>query len=255
MKMGIQCSIPIFIVLRGIIMKTLHRALTLIAVIAYIVGASSCSRNTAETDNDAVGIDTGKFASSASDLIDSLFDDDEYAESQKRVLRAALHHDGKIPYASYSAAWESYRQCLVDKGYTKPPQNLTNGIYFAPAYFSSEGLTEAQSRKLGEDIDECRISQVYAVDLVYRAQLGNPEFYGDPEVALVDCLHRKNLVPQNYTMNQYRKEYDSYMNATSGGMPEDWFSFDFNDSAVLSCLAANKSPLIQPRLEIWKPLG
>ena len=44
------------------------------------------------------------------------------------------------------------------------------------------------------------------------------------------------------------------MNDTSGGMPEDWFSFDFNDGAVLSCLAANKSPLIQPRLEIWKPL-
>ena len=28
---------------------------------------------------------------------------------------------------------------------TKPPQNLINGIYFAPAYVSSEGLTEEQT--------------------------------------------------------------------------------------------------------------
>ena len=236
-------------------MRNTYRILSTIAVFACIASLSSCSKNTTESNDGMAGADTGQFASSMDDLINSFLDSDQYDESQKRVLRAALQHDGEIPYASYGAAWESYRQCLADKGYTKPPKNLTNGIYFAPAYFSSEGLTEAQSRKLGEDIDECRISQVYAVDLVYRAQLGNPEFYGDPEVALVDCLHRKNLVPQNYTMSQYRKEYDSYMNDASGGMPEDWFSFDFNDGAVLSCLAANKSPLIQPRLEIWKPLG
>ena len=157
------------------------------------------------------------------DLINFFLDSDQYDESQKEVLRAALQHDGEIPYASYSAAWESYRQCLADKGYTKPPKNLTNGIYFAPTYVSTEGLTEIQNRKLDDDIDECQDSRVYAVDLAYRTRLGNPEFYGDPEVALVDCLHRKNLVLQNYTMNQYRKEYDSYMNDTSGGMPEDWW--------------------------------
>lgn len=236
-------------------MRSIHKVLSIITIIASVVSLSSCSKSEAESNNAMTGVDTGKFASGMTDLIDSLLDDDQYDEAQKNVLRTALQHNGEIPYASYSAAWESYRQCLVDKGYTKPPQNLTNGIYFAPAYVSSEGLTEEQDRKLNDDIGECRTSQVYAVDLVYRAQLGNPEFYGDPEVALVDCLHRKNLVPQNYTMNQYRKEYDSYMNDTSGGMPEDWFSFDFNDGAVLSCLAANKSPLIQSRLEIWKPLG
>ena len=236
-------------------MRSIHKVLSIITIIASVISLSSCSKNEAESNNAMTGVDTGKFASGMTDLIDSLLDDDQYDEAQKNVLRTALQHNGEIPYASYSAAWESYRQCLVDKGYTKPPQNLTNGIYFAPAYVSSEGLTEEQDRKLNDDIGECRTSQVYAVDLVYRAQLGNPEFYGDPEVALVDCLHRKNLVPQNYTMNQYRKEYDSYMNDTSGGMPEDWFSFDFNDGAVISCLAANKSPLIQSRLEIWKPLG
>ena len=236
-------------------MKSIRRTLSLITIITCVISMTACSKGDATSNNGISGADTGKFASGMTDLIDSLVENDQYDESQKRVLRAALQHDGEIPYASYSAAWESYRQCLVDKGYTKPPQNLINGIYFAPAYVSSEGLTEEQNRKLNDDINACRDARVAAIDLVYRTKLGNPEFYGDPEVALVDCLHRKNLVLQNYTMNQYRKEYDSYMNDTSGGMPEDWFSFDFNDSAALSCLAANKSPLIQPRLEIWKPLG
>ena len=236
-------------------MRNTYRILSTITVFACIASLSSCSKNTTESNAGMAGADTGQFASSMDDLINSFLDSDQYDESQKEVLRAALQHDGEIPYASYSAAWESYRQCLADKGYTKPPKNLTNGIYFAPTYVSTEGLTKIQNRKLDDDIDECQDSRVYAVDLAYRTRLGNPEFYGDPEAALVDCLHRKNLVLQNYTMNQYRKEYDSYMNDTSGGMPEDWFSFDFNDSAALSCLAANKSPLIQPRLEIWKPLG
>ena len=188
------------------------------------------------------------------DYINSLLDDDQYDDSQKKVLRIALQHDGAIPYASYSAVWESYRQCLVDKGYTKPPQNLTNGIYFAPAYYSSEGMSEAQNRKLTDDIGECRTSRAHAVDSVYRTKLGNPEFYGDPEVALVDCLHRKNLVPQNYTMDQYRKESDLYMNDTSEHA-FDRFSFNINDSDTLTCMATTAPTLLQPRLEIWKPLG
>ena len=143
---------------------------------------------------------------------------------------------------------------MVDKGYTKPPQNLTNGIYFAPAYVSSEGLTEEQDRKPNDDIRECRTSRVAAIDLAYRTRLGNPEFYGDPEVALVDCLHRKNLVPQHYTMDQYRKESDLYMNDTSEHA-FDRFSFDINDSDTLTCMATTAPTLLQPRLEIWKPLG
>lgn len=72
----------------------------------------------------------------------------QYGESQKKVLRTALQYDGKIPYAAYRTTWESYKQCLVERGYTKPPQNQSNGVYFTPTYVSSEGLSDAQSRKL-----------------------------------------------------------------------------------------------------------
>ncbi|WP_242498684.1 hypothetical protein [Bifidobacterium pseudolongum] len=73
-------------------------------------------------------------------------------------------------------------------------------------------------------------------------------------MALVDCLHRKNLVSQNYTIDQYRKESDLYMNDTSEHA-FDRFSFDINDSDTLTCMATTAPTLLQPRLEIWKPLG
>ncbi|ANU44391.1 hypothetical protein A4U98_05290 [Bifidobacterium animalis subsp. animalis] len=109
---------------------------------------------------------------------------------------------------------------------------------------------------MDEDIDECKDLHVSAIDLVYRTQLGNPEFYGDPEVALIDCLHRGNLIPTDYTINKYRQQFEEYRNDTKvGSVPDDWFNFDLNDSAVLTCLASNKSPLLQTRLEAWKPFG
>lgn len=237
-------------------MKNIRKILSRFVAIACVIGLAGCSANTAETSNDTGAVDKGKFASSMTDFIDSLLSDSQYDEEQKEVLRTARQSNGKIPYASYSKAWESYRQCLVDKGYTKPPQNLTNGIYFAPSYISTEGLTEAQAHKLEDDIDACRTSRVYAIDAVYRTQLGNPEFYGDPEVALVDCLHRKNLVPRNYTVEQYKKESDTYLNSTEANVTFDSsFSFDFNNSDTLTCVATNIPSLLQPRLEIWKPLG
>ena len=71
---------------------------------------------------------------------------------------------------------------------------------------------------------------------------------------MVDCLHRKNLVPQNYTIDQYRKESDLYMNDTSEHAI-DRISFDINDSDTLPCLATTAPTLLHPRMETWKPLG
>ena len=62
------------------------------------------------------------------------------------------------------------------------------------------------------------------------------------------------FVPQNYTIDQYRKESDLYMNDTSEHA-FDRFSFDIDDSDTLTCMATTAPTLLQPRLEIWKPLG
>ena len=54
----------------------------------------------------------------------------------------------------------------------------------------------------------------------------------------------------------YWLQFEAYMNGTkAGSVPDDWFSFDLNDSAMLTCLASDKSPLLQTRLEAWKPFG
>lgn len=63
-------------------------------------------------------------------------------------------------------------------------------------------------------------------------------------------------MPKDYTINKYWLQFEAYMNGTkAGSVPDDWFSFDLNDSAMLTCLASDKSPLLQTRLEAWKPFG
>lgn len=97
-------------------MKRTRSIPSLIAVIACVLSISACSGNVSKTDDSMAGADTGKFASSTTDFIDSMLNNRQYGESQKKVLRTALQHDGKIPYAAYSTAWESYRQCLMERG-------------------------------------------------------------------------------------------------------------------------------------------
>ena len=91
-------------------MKRTRSIPSLIAVIACVLSISACSGNVSKTDDSMAGADTGKFASSTTDFIDSMLNNRQYGESQKKVLRTALQHDGKIPYAAYSTAWESYRR-------------------------------------------------------------------------------------------------------------------------------------------------
>lgn len=51
-------------------------------------------------------------------------------------------------------------------------------------------------------------------------------------------------------------QFEAYMNGTkAGSVPDDWFSFDLNDSAMLTCLAIGQIPAAQTRLEAWKPFG
>ena len=87
-------------------MKRTRSIPSLIAVIACVLSISACSGNVSKTDDSMAGADTGKFASSTTDFIDSMLNNRQYGESQKKVLRTALQHDGKIPYAAYSTAWE-----------------------------------------------------------------------------------------------------------------------------------------------------
>ena len=49
-------------------------------------------------------------------------------DAQRTALERALDHGGKVSRTDYMAAWNNYRQCMVDKGYNAPPLHMVNGL-------------------------------------------------------------------------------------------------------------------------------
>ena len=67
-------------------------------------------------------------------------------------------------------------------------------------------------------------------DPIYGGIVGNPNLYADQAQAVVDCLHRDSLVPKDYTVSRFNKEFSG----TDGNT-----SFDMQNLQVRSCLVSN----------------
>lgn len=210
------------------------------------------------------GADTVRLANNANERIRTLLAQDDMDKSQRAMLERALANDGMISQSDYLTAWGNYKQCMVGKGYTAPPLRSINNVYIRQQKIDGHSMSEEQNSKFGEDNADCLQRYSLAVDEIYRENVANPRLYRDPQVAVVDCLHRNNLVAKDYTVRRYKEEWDSFLNVDRADVRTDrelyvkgytQFSFDFGDSQVRTCVVANDSNLFVGELEAWKPLG
>lgn len=182
-------------------------------------------------------------------------------QSQHDMLERALQHDGMVSRADYLTAWDNYRQCMVSKGYTEPPLTDINGIYLSGTSITTGNVDTQQVEKFTQDDGDCWGRYLLQVDTVYRMGQGNPELYVDLDTRLVDCLHRHNLVADDYTVAQFKREDQTLMHSTINSSEDlrrkmdDAYSFDMNDPQVLTCIATNNPSLISNQKKPWKPLG
>ena len=134
---------------------------------------------------------------------------------------------GNIPMSDYEAAWSRYKQCMTGRGIKEIVLiKYPNGLYVDSLH--REG-TQAQEQKASEDQSACYGEVVPVID-VYGVQVGNVNFYANASEAIVDCLHRSDLVPGNYTAGQYAAE------KASGN-----YSFDDRNMEVRGCEVAKNS--------------
>lgn len=195
----------------------------------------------------------GGFASSLSEYVRSLLDDDERAEQpmsavQKAMLERALEHEGKVSVADYEQAWSNYKQCMVDRGYTAPVLvKYNNGIYMQ-AMINGEQSTDAQRSKFSDDYDYCFTDTALYVNGVYSIQIGNPGLLNDGDQAIVDCLLRAGVTDETYTKQQYRQDEAHYMQKSGETV------LDFDNVQTQSCLAANGWGVRNSDV-VWKPFG
>lgn len=244
-------------------MLTARKGLSMMACVGLVAFLGSCGTPSSQAEWSGGG-DTTRFANSTQERIMTLLKKEDMDDSQIRMLEHALANDGKVPAADYLTAWDNYRQCMVGKGYTAPTMHNINGIYIHQTKMDASNLSEAQQEKISRDNNDCKSTYMLAVDDVYRINVANPEMYRDPDVALVDCLRRHNLVPKSYTVRQYKAEWDKFVDTDVSDTRSEReayalrrreFGFDFNNPQVRTCVVTNDSNLLLDELEEWKPFG
>ncbi|BDR55163.1 hypothetical protein KIMH_12740 [Bombiscardovia apis] len=141
-----------------------------------------------------------------------------------------------MPAGDYENSWSMFKRCMSDKGFPELSYNKTdNGIY--DIFVNSEKTPNLTGGLYDNAYSFCILDYFSDVADVYEKQVGNPKLYSVPEEAAVDCLHHMNLVPKNYTLEDFNNE----VKGSKGS------SFDIKNNAVQECLVPNGIYLLDAR--------
>ncbi|WP_125963694.1 hypothetical protein [Bifidobacterium dolichotidis] len=189
-------------------------------------------------------------------------DNNTMNDTQREIIERAIQNNGKVSDADYERAWQAYNQCLVDKGYNPQPLVQVEGIYLSS--FDRDSIdNEELQQKFEQDVNSCLFGNVMEVQGLYTAGKDNPNLIAGQEAA-VDCLHRRNLVPESYTLADFEREdtqyHDTFANSKdpfaldTRKKASEKLSFNLDDSVARLCLVANGAAYFfnkdQPR---WHP--
>ena len=192
-------------------------------IMACIVLASCSSETEHAGGEPAAG---SRLASNLTEYMNARIADSSLSEYQRTILESSAK-SGHIAVSDYERAWDEYRSCMYSHGYSEINLvKFSNGMYVeAPI----EGGTESQIQQYNLDMQQCAAEYVSVIDTVFGLQQGNANLYADQDVAIVDCFHRSDLVPKDYTVERYRQERS-----------DQQYSIDIDNLDIRSCEVANK---------------
>ncbi|RSX55010.1 hypothetical protein D2E26_1064 [Bifidobacterium dolichotidis] len=233
----------------------------LLAVNCSACGDQTTSKSSDTSSNSSTHFDISSYHS-ASEYIKGVLTTfkQQISDPQREVLERALEHDGQVSDTDYHNAWQQYSKCLVDKGYNPPPLQLDSGIYRS-GIFLDANLPEEQRTKVSKDAKACDLETKSFVNAAYLVSKGNSQVTGYPN-DIVDCLHKRNLVSDSYTANQFNEEESQFNNTSDRSFSEliqqgqTPFSFDIASQDAQYCLALSgaKHLLKEDSIE-WHPFG
>lgn len=169
-----------------------------------------------------------KIGASVADVMGDWLEDPDVPDAQRAVLERVAAA-GSMEALDYEQSWAKYRQCMTDLGYREIKlQKYPSGLYTEALHLAG---TAQQESKYEEDRAQCMAEHVDYVQAAYAMLAGNPNLYEDSDEAIVDCLHREDLVAADYTASTFAEE--------SARGEEDDYSFDIRDMKARSCLASN----------------
>lgn len=201
----------------------------------------------------------GKLAASLKDYLTNMNakvqKDSSVSDSQKQIMEKSANN-GVISAADYEAAWNNYKNCMTDRGYSTPVlRKFPNGMYQLPG-INGKGGTQEQQNRLSSDSPYCLDSEVTAVDTAYSVQIGNPGLLSDPDEAMVDCFHKTGLVPASYTAQQWLKEKTAAQKSEDAQTHYSTPTLNMKDPQIRGCIAANGgafTDFTDPNETVWYP--
>ncbi|NMN01194.1 hypothetical protein G1C96_1779 [Bifidobacterium sp. DSM 109958] len=179
-----------------------------------------------------------KSASSIADHIQQYLDQPRIITAYEKPILEQARDNGGLTAKQYEEAWSHFRMCMAGKGYSSvTPTKYPNGVYdHTEMTYAPQSIPNLRF----EDDKIACYQDISVINQVYSAQVGNPNFYANRNEAIVDCLHRNELVPKDYTAQQFQnEELDAMQNETS--MLNTHPDINLRDERVRGCFAANMS--------------
>lgn len=179
-----------------------------------------------------------KSAASIADHIQQYLDQPEIITAYEKPILEHARDNGGITPKVYEEAWSRFKTCMANAGFpvkaiTRYPSGLydQSEITYANGDYTNVALSSAH--------DSC-YNDISVINQVYGVQIGNPNFYANRHEAIIDCLHRNDLIPRDYNARQYEEEE---LKAKQSGEPMLTAHPDINlrDERVRGCFAANMS--------------
>lgn len=180
-----------------------------------------------------------RYASSMSEYIDQQLDKidanqelkkvdiDGTATARKKEILERAKRTGAISTADYESIWADYKQCMLDLGVTVNAIKLSNGTYAHGPYEFKEGTPADE-----EDMMRCGILYTLYIDDTYKMQQDNPNLFKNSYEGSLDCMHRKNLVPKEYSLEDLK--HDMFEASSQQDLIVDIYRSD-----IAACITAN----------------
>lgn len=257
--------------------------MVLAALLPATLVMGTCGCGTQESARDATGNvssspasgDQARIASSMSAYIEFLLDNDKtvsipMSERQRAILERALNNGGTLSKADHEEAWNNYRQCTVDKGYTPVVTTVyAQGVRGSAPMVDVGNRGEEVLQKVYQDDAECNGMEYGNVGTAYRLQVGNPSLVQDRSEGVAECLRRNGLVEKIYTGATFDREQEEWQDRYGKLVDElgvqeaqrkadEAYSFDRDDPQVQLCHVTNGIDIRQEHpddSEVWYPFG
>lgn len=170
-----------------------------------------------------------KLAESFSELLDQRLSLPRINDFEREVYERAKK-TGRIEQADYDEAYSRFASCMSEGGKPIKLRKLKSGLYRITNAPLDPGETTEHAMTI---VSACQDVTTGFIPELFQIQQVNPQLIGDGFEVTYRCLERAGLVPDGYSLDQFKKSQREA--PPPGKRSTDEMPFDFESDEVQSC--------------------